>query len=143
MIFFFGTGNFLYHQLIMKFPIRTFFQIVSVGVIIFHTRQIYQTWLPVILLILSAMNKSRTLIRIILERVKLKWNINDVFTDYIGLPRPRPIPPGGIPICCSPWPLLGFFTVSSTLSSRQAASEAAVMALDLTIAGSLEFVFII
>jgi len=46
---------------------------------------------------------------------------------------------GGMPppICCSPWPLLGFFTVSSTLKRRQAASEAAVMALDLTMAGSL------
>ena len=55
----------------------------------------------------------------------------------MGLPRPRPI--GGMPppIWSAPWPLRGFFTVSSTLSSKHAASEAAVIALDLTIAGSL------
>ena len=46
------------------------------------------------------------------------------------------IPPP--PICCSPWPLRGFFTVSSTLSSKQVASEAAVIALAFTIAGSLK-----
>ena len=59
--------------------------------------------------------------------------------DYMGLPLPRPIPPPGIPpICCSPCPDRGFFTVSSTDSSRQVASEAAVIALALTMAGSLE-----
>lgn len=56
----------------------------------------------------------------------------------MGLPLPRPM--GGMPppIWSAPCPLLGFFTVSSTLRSKQAASEAAVIALDLTIAGSLE-----
>ena len=44
-----------------------------------------------------------------------------------GMP---PGPPGPPP------PALGFFTVSSTERTRQVASEAAVMALILTMAGS-------
>jgi len=48
------------------------------------------------------------------------------------------MPPGMPPPCCSPCPDRGFFTVSSTDSSRHVASEAAVIALALTMAGSLE-----
>jgi len=48
----------------------------------------------------------------------------------MGMPPP--------PICCSPCPLRGFFTVSSTLNNKQVASDAAVMALAFTIAGSLK-----
>jgi len=60
------------------------------------------------------------------------------FFFYIGLPLPLPIPPGiPPPIWSAPWPDLGFLTVSSTLSKRHVASEAAVMALAFTIAGSL------
>lgn len=52
--------------------------------------------------------------------------------NHIGLPLPLPIPPPGGPSC---WDL-GFLTVSSTDSIKQLASEAAVIAFILTIAGS-------
>merc|ERR1719154_91085 len=85
------------------------------------------------------MSKSGTLLIIdhdVSYKRLLARSIGSMFTVYMGLPLPLPM--GGMPppIWSAPWPLLGFFTVSSTLRSRQAASEAAVMALDLTIAGS-------
>lgn len=51
-------------------------------------------------------------------------------TLHIGLPLPRPIPGGPSP------PDLGFLIVSSTDSIKHAASQAAVNAFFLTIAGS-------
>lgn len=56
------------------------------------------------------------------------------------LPLPRPLPRPGIPLPGPPWPSgpsdFGFLTVSSTDSTRQAASVAAVSALIFTSAGS-------
>ena len=56
------------------------------------------------------------------------------------LPLPRPLPRPGIPLPGPPWPSgpsdFGFLTVSSTDSTKQAASVAAVNALIFTRAGS-------
>ena len=78
-------------------------------------------------------NKSETFTVKVRVQAYIEYKI---VINYIGLPLPLPIgiPP---PICWSPWALRGFFTVSSTLRSKQAASDAAVIALDLTMAGSL------
>ena len=57
-----------------------------------------------------------------------------MIVHIIGLPLPRPM--GGMPGPGPPPPALGFLTVSSTERTRQVASEAAVMALILTMAGS-------